>query len=519
MQSVLPTYKFVHTQGFIRTTYSQLACAIGLSNTVYKVSRITILSLLLLTELSQTLLAQNPLAPASKFNVFLAADAKLTTNESEGAVALAGNLTVAGNYQVAVKNGATAFTVNNYPIGLVVGKGVKLQQGTLQLNSGTYAKIGECAGNAVADPLKVWYQDNNRAYSTIRITKSNADYSATPMILINQNANASTETNTPICQGNVVDFAGSFSTLKSNASALAQAASRVKLTDPNGQTISSTNLPSQVKIGLYAGINVWNVTGEDLNRIQNLTYTDAPSAAQVLVINVKAAGSFTWKTPSLGGVGGNNAPYILWNFYNTTDLAIEGNSTIEGSVLAPFANVVKTVNQSNIEGQLVANAYTQSGGEMHHFPFDADLKSLFTPDLTPIIYARSSTVYNTSPITVVVDILEVLNVPTSGLVTVKVSKQDMVTLNFSAGITKLDNRSVQNSQWTFDGDSDPDYYILKTTAVIDASDQLSFGFTGTLTPGATSGTMTFSTMIVGGSGGEVRINNNMDADKIDYFQQ
>lgn len=482
-------------------------------------SRVIVLSVLLLTGRIGMLHAQNPLATAGKFNVFLAGDATLTTNESEGAVALGGNLTVAGNYQIAAKSGATAFTVNNYPIGLVVGKGVKLQQGTLQVNSGTYAKIGECAGNTATNALKVWYRDNNGAYSTIRVTKSNADYSSTPMILINQNANASTETNTPICQGNVIDFSGSFANLKSNSSALAQAAAHVKLTNPNGQTISTTNLPSQVKIGLYSGINVWNVTGEDLNRIENLTYTDAPSSAQVLVINVNAAGSFTWKTPSLGGVSGNNAPYILWNFYNTTQLNIEGNSTIEGSVLAPLANVVKTVNQSNIEGQLIANSYVQSGGEMHHFPFDADLKALLCPDLTPIIYARSSTVYNTSPITVVVDVLEVLNKATSGLITVKVSKEDMVTLKFDAGTTKLDNRSVQNSQWTFDGTSDPNYYIFKTTSVIAGTDQLSFGLTGTLTPGATSGTVTFSTMIVGYSGGESRITNNMDADKIDYFQK
>ena len=73
--------------------------------------------------------------------------------------------------------------------------------------------------------------------------------------------------------------------------------------------------------------------------------------------------------------------------------------------------------------------------------------------------------------------------------------------------------------WSFDGTSDPDYYIFRTTAVIDASDQLSFGLSGTLTPGATSGTLTVSAVIVGGSGGEVRLINNNDADKIDYFQR
>jgi hypothetical protein len=141
------------------------------------------------------------------------------------------------------------------------------------------------------------------------------------------------------------------------------------------------------------------------------------------------------------------------------------------------------------------------------------------PDLTPIIYARPSTVYNTTNITVVVDVLELLNVPTSGLITVKVTKDALVNLVWPPAATTINGRSVQNGVWSFDGVSDEFYYILTTNQVIGASDQLSFGFTGTLTPGATSGTLTISPVIVGGSGGEVRINNNTDADKIDYFQQ
>ena len=144
--------------------------------------------------------------------------------------------------------------------------------------------------------------------------------------------------------------------------------------------------------------------------------------------------------------------------------------------------------------------------------------STAVPDLTPIIYARPSTVNNTSPITVVVDVVELLNVATSGLITVKISKEDMVSLSFSASATTVNSRPVQNSVWSFDASSDPDYYILTTNSVIGASDQLSFGLTGTLTPGATAGALTLSAVIVGGSGGESKITNNSDADKIDYFQ-
>ncbi|MBD2756133.1 beta strand repeat-containing protein [Spirosoma validum] len=140
------------------------------------------------------------------------------------------------------------------------------------------------------------------------------------------------------------------------------------------------------------------------------------------------------------------------------------------------------------------------------------------PDLTPIIYARPSSVYNTTDLTVVVDVVELLGVPTSGLITVRVTKDARVNLVFIPSTTLVGGRSVSNSVWNVDL-SNPSYYTLSTSQPIGAGDKLSFGFTGTLTPGATTGVLTLSSVILGGSGGEVRVNNNVDADKIDYFQQ
>ncbi len=141
------------------------------------------------------------------------------------------------------------------------------------------------------------------------------------------------------------------------------------------------------------------------------------------------------------------------------------------------------------------------------------------PDLTPTIYTRPSPVYGTSPITVVVDVNELLGVATRGLITVKVTKDDLTSLSFAAGTTTLDGRSVQNSLWSFDGSSDPNYYILTTNSVVSASGKLTFGLSGTLTPGGTSGTLAINAVIVGGSGSETRINNNVGVNKIDYFQK
>lgn len=139
-----------------------------------------------------------------------------------------------------------------------------------------------------------------------------------------------------------------------------------------------------------------------------------------------------------------------------------------------------------------------------------------TADLVSTLYARPTTVYGAAPVTVVVDVFSLKDVATTGLITVKLTRDASVNLSFTANATSVGGRMVQNSSWTFD-DSDPSYYVLKTTQVISTGNQLSFGLTGNLNAGSPSGTLTISSVVVGGSGGEVRINNNADADKIDSF--
>ncbi|MBD2753635.1 hypothetical protein [Spirosoma validum] len=138
------------------------------------------------------------------------------------------------------------------------------------------------------------------------------------------------------------------------------------------------------------------------------------------------------------------------------------------------------------------------------------------PDLTPILYARPTTVNGSAPITVVVDVVEINSIPSSGLITIKIAKTNAVDLSFDAGLTRLDGRSVQNSLWSFDRNSSPGYYVLTTSQAVAAGNKLSLGLTGMLTAGATSGDLTISAVLMG-SGGEVRVNNNTDADKINVF--
>jgi len=374
----------------------------------------TLLSMTATLILSTCIYAQSPTAPALGFNAFLQQNATLTTNESEGPIALGGNLTVNGNYQVNIHS-INAFTVSSVPIGLFVGGQVNLSSNSLQVDGTSYVKIGNCAGSNV----KVWYVDNNNAASNIYITGSSASYSSTPNININAHNNSwgtpvLSTSNNPVCDANTgseINFSSAFTTMEATATSLAACSSTSNiLSNPNGNvhgsTISSVLTGGQLKITLASGTNVLNVSGSDLNSVTNgITFTNSPDANHVLVINVNAAGTFNWSVWNQAGIGGSNAPYIIYNFYNTTTLNINGNSTIEGTVFAPNASIVKTVNQSNIEGQVIGQSFTQSGGELHYYPFTPSVSGCAvscTPTTATLnvtactSYTWHGTTYNTS---------------------------------------------------------------------------------------------------------------------------
>ena len=241
-------------------------------------------------------------------------------------------------------------------------------------------------------------------------------------------------------------------------------------------------------------------------------------------------GSFTNTTPSSDVAPGTVTSIRIPSFpTNTTSLTINGTVytpgtfpaggvvvTTDGSGNATVPILVDPTNDTQPVTILV-KAIDNAGKEST--TTGTAIVNFGVPDLTPIIYARASTTYGTTNISVVVDVLELNSIPTSGTVTVYVTKDTKAPLSFSSTTTTLNGRSVQNSLWSFDGTSNSSFYILTTSQVIEADGVLSFGLRGQVIPGATKGVLTLSSVIDDGSGGEVRINNNSDADKIDYFNK
>lgn len=319
----------------------------------------------LLLFVAQWTYAQSPTAPALGFNVFLEKNATFTNNETEGPVAMGGNLTIGASYQVSTNYTGT-YTVNGVKVTLLVGGKVIYSGGnSLQVNQNGYVKIGDSTGSYV------WYKDNNNAYSPIRITPG-SNYNSAPKISLSANSQALgvSASNNPVFQKNLIDFGSAFTAMKYRSTSMSSCADNTLLTNANGiPLLLRTLLPSQVKVTLATGINYLNITGADMNTVQNFTFNNQPDATRILIVNVNAPGTFNWNVWNSGGIGGSNTPYILYNFYNTTTLNIQGNGAVEGTVFAPYADINKTANQANIEGQVIAQSYIHNGGENHHFPF------------------------------------------------------------------------------------------------------------------------------------------------------
>ncbi|WP_339660007.1 collagen-binding domain-containing protein [uncultured Polaribacter sp.] len=241
-----------------------------------------------------------------------------------------------------------------------------------------YTKIGTANGNAS------WYFDALNAPANIRITPD-TNYNSTSRIQLSTSSTALnvSSSNNPIFEGNLIDFSSAFQTMISSATSMSNCANNVALTDASNQSIANTNLPSAIKIELQNGANYLNISGTDLNNVTTFTYNQPPSATKYLIINIDAAGTFNWNVWNQMNVGLNESYYILYNFYNTTELNILGTNEIKGTIFAPLADINKVDNKAAIYGQVIGKSLNHDGGIIHCVKFIPTVKSCTTTSVAP----------------------------------------------------------------------------------------------------------------------------------------
>ncbi|MFD5725271.1 collagen-binding domain-containing protein [Streptomyces sp. NPDC058368] len=326
----------------------------------------------------------NPLAGDSGFGVLVQDDAVLGSTETEGSVAIGGNLTYGPGYNVALQTPGT-FTApgDDRPTALLVGGRIdhaaSSPQGVLQVLSGGYVKVGDPTGSTVLD------EDSNGAEVNTHIVAAGAGYDSTPRVqeTVHQPVESVTDTT------GLPDMDALFATFRNRSDAIATCATNVVLRDASGTPLpDQTGFPAgtSAHITLTEGeTNVLRLTGEQLNNLSELTFDNQPDATTPFVVDIDTTGTdstYVWHIPNLAGVSGDQAPYMLWNFPDATDITIADGDSLEGTIYAPRAHLTD-LDPSNIEGTIVVRELTAGplgdggtsvdAGEIHQFPFAADI--------------------------------------------------------------------------------------------------------------------------------------------------
>lgn len=327
----------------------------------------------------------NPLAGDNGFGVLVQDDATLGSTETEGSVAIGGNLTYGPGYNVALRTPGT-FTApgDANPTALLVGgradHASSSPQGVLKVLSDGYVKIGDRTGSSVLEA------DANAADVDTQIVAAGAAHNSTPRIetTVRQPAESVTDTT------GLPDLDTLFSTYRDRSDAIDTCDTNVILRDAAGNPLpDQTGFPAgtSAHVTLTEGeTNVLRLTGEQLNNLSEITFDTPPTATTPFVVDVDTTGTngtYAWHLPNLAGASGEQAPYMLWNFPDATDLTMADGDSLEGTVFAPRAHLTD-VNASNIEGtivvrELTAGPLTDDGsssvnaGEIHQFPFAAEI--------------------------------------------------------------------------------------------------------------------------------------------------
>ncbi|WP_329540906.1 choice-of-anchor A family protein [Streptomyces sp. NBC_01358] len=327
----------------------------------------------------------NPLAGDNGFGVLVQDDATLGSTETEGSVAIGGNLTYGPGYNVALHTPGT-FTApgDENPTALLVGGRAdhanSSPQGVLKVLSDGYVKIGDGTGSSVLNT------DANNAEVNTQVVAAGAAHNSTPRIetTVRQPVESVTDTT------GLPDLDALFSTYRDRSDAIDTCDTNVVLRDASGNPLpDQTGFPAGTNayITLTQGeTNVLRLTGEQLNNLSQITFSTPPTQTTPFVVDVDTTGTdgtYVWHMPTLAGVSGEQAPYMLWNFPDATDITMADGDSLEGTVFAPRAHLTD-LDASNIEGtivvrELTAGPLTEDGsssvdaGEIHQFPFAAEI--------------------------------------------------------------------------------------------------------------------------------------------------
>jgi len=299
----------------------------------------------------------NPLSDALGYNAFVRYNTTVHGGDTEGPIALGGDLTIDGIITLAAQTaGSNFFNGDDQASSLVVNGKVIYNSGEgIHLNQG-YVKVGDLNGSSVFDV------DYNNASVNTRITSGN--YESKPRVQVQRK-----QTQNSVTQANLIDFEAAFVLFEAKSISYSNMQPNVVVSNDN-KILLAQNV-----------INVLNITGTELQNLPYLTFENKPNQDTPLIINVDASGDFEWNILNLTGIGDQQGAFIIWNFYNNSSLTLKGGSTIIGSVFAPKSDIIKD-SSGNINGQVIAANYDHIQGELHQHIFNSCTDDEISCELT-----------------------------------------------------------------------------------------------------------------------------------------
>lgn len=140
-------------------------------------------------------------------------------------------------------------------------------------------------------------------------------------------------------------------------------------------------------------------------------------------------------------------------------------------------------------------------------------------DITPTLIVNPNIMHGITTFNLTVRVTELNNVNTEGPIIVHIPKDSrwILTDGYLPSLAVLGTTNLDNIDWSYA--SDEINHVFTSSTSIQDGGYSTFGFRVTFDPGNTRGVYTITSQIVSGGGGEVRVNNNADSEKIDYFQE
>jgi hypothetical protein len=139
------------------------------------------------------------------------------------------------------------------------------------------------------------------------------------------------------------------------------------------------------------------------------------------------------------------------------------------------------------------------------------------PDVTPVITASPNVLWGKIDFSFTIRVTELNNVATRGAIVVRIPKDVHWNLDgaYDPSLTMIGITPLNNSAWTYSEDTYN--HIFTSSTVIDGRTNSTFGFAASWDSYGESGNYNPFAYIDSGSGGEVRIDNNSDTERIMYF--